>query len=77
MRRSPNRAHEQVSDLVLQDPVGRQPDRVPHPLGFELWAAPAHSRSAAAPRAFSLPGTSVRSRAGCFESLAVSDNREG
>src|ERR1700730_14773484 len=35
VRRSPGRALQQVSDLVLQDPVGRQPDRVPHPLGFE------------------------------------------
>src|SRR5260370_10796550 len=35
MRRSPDRALQQVADLVLQDPVGRQPDRVTHPLGFE------------------------------------------
>jgi hypothetical protein len=35
MRRSPNRALEQVSDLALQDAVGRQPDCITHPLGFE------------------------------------------
>ena len=35
VRRSPDRAHEQVSDLVLQDSVGRQPDRVADALGFE------------------------------------------
>ena len=35
MRRSPNRALEQVSDLALQDAVGRQPDRITHALGFE------------------------------------------
>ena len=35
MRRSPDRALEQVSDPVLQDPVGRQPDRVADALGFE------------------------------------------
>src|SRR6266404_157372 len=35
VRRSTDRAYEQVSDLVLQDPVGRQPDRVAHTFGFE------------------------------------------
>ena len=35
MRRSPNRALKQVSDLALQDAVGRQPDRITHALGFE------------------------------------------
>ena len=35
MRRSPNRALEQVSDLALQDAIGRQPDRITHALGFE------------------------------------------
>jgi hypothetical protein len=35
MRRSPDRALEQVSDLVLQDAVGRQPDRVANVLGFD------------------------------------------
>jgi hypothetical protein len=35
VRRSPDRAFEQVSDLVLHDPVGRQPDRVTHAFGFE------------------------------------------
>jgi len=33
--RSPDRALEQISDLVLQDSVGRQPDRIAHPLAFE------------------------------------------
>ncbi len=36
MRRSPDRALEQVSDPVLQDPVGRQPDRIADALGFEV-----------------------------------------
>jgi hypothetical protein len=35
MRRSPDRALEQVADLFRQDVVGRQPDRVTHALGFE------------------------------------------
>src|SRR5206468_9139211 len=35
VRRSPNRALEQVSDPVLQDPVGRPRDRITHTLGFE------------------------------------------
>ena len=35
VRRSPDRALEQVSDPVLQDAVGRQPDRVADALGFE------------------------------------------
>src|SRR5712691_4415071 len=33
--RSPDWAFEQVSDLVLQDPVGRQPDHVTHAFGFK------------------------------------------
>src|SRR5215472_11852064 len=35
VRRSPNRALEQVSDLALQDAIGPQPDRITHALGFE------------------------------------------
>ena len=35
VRRSPGRALQQVSDLVLQDPVGRQSNRIAHALGFE------------------------------------------
>src|SRR6516164_5582106 len=35
VRRSPDWTLEQVSDLVLQDPIGRQPDRITHALGFE------------------------------------------
>ena len=35
VRRSPDRAFEQMSDLVLQDRVGRQADRVACTLGFE------------------------------------------
>src|ERR1700746_2541619 len=35
VRRSPNRALEQVSDLILQDAVGRQPDHITHALCFE------------------------------------------
>jgi hypothetical protein len=35
MRRSPNRALEQVFDLALQDAVGRQADCITHGLGFE------------------------------------------
>jgi hypothetical protein len=35
MRRSPDRALEQVSDLVLHDAVGRQPVRIAHPFGFQ------------------------------------------
>ena len=35
MRRSTDRAFEQISNLVLRDPVGRQPDAVTHTLGFE------------------------------------------
>src|SRR4051812_46039770 len=35
VRRSPDRALQQMSDLVLQDLVGRQPDRVARTLGFE------------------------------------------
>src|SRR3954470_431939 len=35
VRRSPDRAFEQMSDLVLQDRVGRQADRVACILGFE------------------------------------------
>jgi hypothetical protein len=34
MRRSPNRALEQVSDLALQDAVSRQADCITHALGF-------------------------------------------
>jgi|SRR5260221_14523800 hypothetical protein len=34
-RWSPNRALEQISYLLLQDPVGRQPDHVPHTRGYE------------------------------------------
>ena len=34
--RSPDRALEQVSDPVLQHPIGRQPDRVADALGFEV-----------------------------------------
>jgi hypothetical protein len=33
--RSPDRALEQVSDLVLQDAIGWQTDRVSGTLGFE------------------------------------------
>jgi hypothetical protein len=55
-RRSPDRALEQVADLVLQDGVGWQPDRVTQSLGFEehvdlrVWRRP-HRRgnSAASP----------------------------
>jgi hypothetical protein len=32
--RSPNRALEQTTDPLLQDPIGRQPDRIAHALGF-------------------------------------------
>ena len=35
MRRAPNRAVEQVSDLALQDAVGRQADCITHALEFE------------------------------------------
>jgi hypothetical protein len=35
MRRSTDRALEQVSDPVLQNAVGREPDRVADALGFE------------------------------------------
>jgi hypothetical protein len=35
MRRSPDRALQQVADLALQDGVGRQPDRIAVALGFE------------------------------------------
>src|SRR5207248_7203186 len=35
LRRSPDRTLEQVSDLALQDGVGRQPDRIAVALGFE------------------------------------------
>src|SRR4029079_6907198 len=35
VRRSPDRALQQMSDLVLQDLVGRQPDCVACTLGFE------------------------------------------
>ncbi len=35
VRRSPDWAPEQVSDLVLQDAIGRQPDRVADALRFE------------------------------------------
>src|SRR5260370_41563654 len=34
-RRSTRRALQQVSDLALQDGVGRQPDRIAVALGFE------------------------------------------
>jgi hypothetical protein len=41
VRRPPYREVEQITDLVLQYPVGRQPDRVANPFGFEelviLW----------------------------------------
>src|SRR5205823_2695554 len=33
--RSPDRALKQVSDFVLQDAIGRQPDRITYALGFE------------------------------------------
>jgi hypothetical protein len=35
LRWSPDRTLEQVSDLALQDGVGRQPDRIAVALGFE------------------------------------------
>ena len=35
MRRSTDRALEQVSNLFLQDPVGWKPDRVAHAFNFE------------------------------------------
>ena len=35
MRRSADRTLEQVSDPVLQDAVGREPDHVADALGFE------------------------------------------
>jgi hypothetical protein len=35
MRRSTDRALQQVADLSPQDGVGRQPDRVTHALAFE------------------------------------------
>jgi hypothetical protein len=35
MRRSTDRALQQVSDLALQDGVGWQPDRIAVALGFE------------------------------------------
>jgi len=35
VRRSPDRALEQIADPVLQDPVRRQPDRILDPLRFE------------------------------------------
>ena len=35
VRRSPDRALEQIADPVLKDVVGRQPDRVFDPLSFE------------------------------------------
>src|SRR6266851_4969237 len=35
IRRSPDRALEQVSDFVLQDAVGRQPDHVTYAFGFK------------------------------------------
>ena len=34
-RRSPDGPLEQVSDLVLDIPVGRQPNRIPEALGYE------------------------------------------
>ena len=41
VRRPPDRASQQIADPVLQDAVGREPDRVADPLGFEeledLW----------------------------------------
>src|SRR6266567_7756605 len=41
LRRSSDRALEQVADLALQDGVGRQPDRIAVALGFkelvDLW----------------------------------------
>ena len=35
MRWSLDRAFEQVSNLVLQDPIGRETDRIAYVLGFE------------------------------------------
>ena len=35
VRRSSDRALEQIADPALQDLVGRQPDRVLDPLGFQ------------------------------------------
>jgi len=34
-RRTPDRAPEQVADPVLQNPIGRKPDRILDPFGFE------------------------------------------
>jgi hypothetical protein len=57
MRRPSNRAPEQISDLVLQDPVGRQPDRIAHlgskelvDLGLAKAASPRKQRRFAMPR---------------------------
>ena len=36
MRRSPDRALQQLSDLVLQHPIGRQTDRITHALAYNL-----------------------------------------
>ena len=54
MRRPPDRAFEQVSNLVPQDPVGRQPDHDPYPRLRETRRSPCWHR----PRRRGNPGAS-------------------
>jgi hypothetical protein len=56
LRRSTDRTPEEVADLVLQDPVGRQPDRITYALGFEEFVDLRDGESGvAAEIGFSLP----------------------
>ena len=42
VRRTPDRAPEQITDPLLQDPVGGEPDRVLDPLVFQVLVDPWH-----------------------------------
>jgi hypothetical protein len=42
VRRTPDRALEQMTDPLLQDPVGGEPDRILDPLVFQVLVDPWH-----------------------------------
>lgn len=59
VRRSPNGALEQVSDPLLQHPVGRQSDRVADALGFEVLVHLGAAERRVAPEIETLHGAPV------------------
>src|SRR6516164_8317089 len=47
--RSPNRTLEQITDPVLEDLVGRQPDRILDPFGFQVFVDARHGEGCVGP----------------------------